>query len=67
MNSAGESSELRTVELARPADLVEQLVGDHHRGHHQKSEKRPCFIFVIIDLVEQLVGDHHCEHHHCGH
>jgi len=26
VNSAGESSELRTVELARPADLVEQLV-----------------------------------------
>ena len=26
VNSAGESSELRTVELSRPEDLVEQLV-----------------------------------------
>ena len=36
VNSAGESSELRTVELARPADLVEQLViiHDHFDDNH---------------------------------
>ena len=58
------------VELARPADLVEQLVGYHHCGHHL-CEHGQSSMFIehhhIVDIIIVTIKSHRSGHHHQSH